>query len=452
MHNTSPFLVLVDSAIPDSIFTKVRYCLDVLFSDYVAIQLHTKQQQDITDYQLIYLKEAPEHMGASSVYIPFILSDWEKSAADFWDVSLAFDRHDLLRQIFAILSDEVTWELYESTNHTASNYEDLPDYVDQHGRFNPTKKELKTYPEVLIESFYKQFEGKQLLTRTAYKNQSGVVLSFDIDNLFVGWKGLAYRIFKGSPFFPISKLSEEREVFARSVHKIIDRLEQYQLKAIFYLKAPINTHRFDAKDYINSTSLAVETLLTRIKEHPLIEVGFHSSYLAADNSDLFVKELNRLEGWLDKPIFAHRSHYLRFQLPTFYESVKGTSIQFDSSIAWSETPNSRVGIKRVYPLFHFKDEAVSSIKEIPLSFMDSQMCTSTKCTIEEIKDKLEQQISDMRTNGCCISWDFHHLVFDELLNPKNAPVFEYALKLISQNSIQTFHSHELQQKTSDSFF
>jgi len=443
LPNKKPFLVLLDSGITESMLKKASYCFEALLADYVSLEIHTQQSLQLEEYQLIYTKEAPENLGVSTVYLPFIVADWEKAAVTFWENNEVGKPKDLIRQIFAFISDEASWD-FQSQSFISEFTDDFTgNFIDAHARFSPKTEAQKKLPEKVVAKFYENFEQLGIINRQKVAVKSGVVLSFDIDNLLVGWKGLAYRFGKGAKPFHISNWEAEKGVFVKSVHKIIDQLEVHQHKAIFFLKAPIISHKFDAKDYLSSSSAVVKELLERIKSHPLIEVGFHSSYQAATDPKLFKQELARLERWINKPIIAHRSHYLRFQLPTVYEAFGGTAIRFDSSIAWSDAPFSKVGLKKIYPLFDFPKEQKTAFKEIPLSFMDSQLCTSVHWSIKEIQNSLEQQITDLRTHGHVISWDFHHLIYDKLLNPKNAPVFEHALTLLSQNSIQTFHTYEL---------
>lgn len=446
MPRKLPFLVLIDSDIPDSIRKRVYYCFDVLLSDYVSLTIHSTPQQQISHYHIMYTAEVPDSLDASAVHIPFILSDWQKSASLLWEAGFSFDQEvDLIRLIFSFISHEISWEIHQNLLQD----QEIPTkakrhtLVDTHNRFKPIKEDLKKWPEQVIEKFYELLMQKALLERSSANQKSGLLLSFDIDNLLVGWKGLGYRFIKGANVSNPVTWVKEKEVFINSVHKIINALEAQQLKAVFFMKAPLSTHKFDAKDYLASASKGLQQLLGRIKNHPLLEIGFHSSYPAATQPALFKAELTRLQNWASRSIQAHRSHYLRFQLPTVYQSFSDTTLVSDSSIAWSNVPYSHIGLKKAYPLYDFNREQPSSIVEIPLTFMDSQLCTTAQYTVKEIKSKLEQQISDYRTQKVVISWDFHHHVYDSLLNPKSAAVFEHALALIAQNQIQTFHTHEI---------
>lgn len=444
MLNKPIFLVSIDSTIPESILAKVTYCLEALLAEYVSLQIHTQRAASNTaTYQLIYASDMPDELGNSSVYIPFKAEDWEKKAIQFWSSDVDFQKVDLIRQVFAFITDEASWDYHSAKSGVAEPVKFGFDHIDSHNRFYPKADALKKLPETVINYFYQTLTDKGILDRSKYGTKKGILLSFDIDNLLVGWKGLAYRFWKGAKVIPFSNWKSEKAIFVQSVNKIIDQLEAHNHKAIFYLKAPLYSHKFDAKDYLSVNSSDVQKLLSRIKNHVLIEVGYHSSYKAANNVTVFTAELKRLEKWLERQIITHRSHYLKLEFPTFYEALKKTSIKFDSSVAWSDMQTSKSGMSVTYPLYDFIGNKKSIVTEIPLTFMDSQLWTLRNTPIEEIQNTLEHQIIELRTHTLLLSWDFHHHIYDSLLNPINAAVFEHALEALSKNSIQTFHSYEL---------
>lgn len=416
--------IYIDPSIPKDIQIKAAYVFDGIFKQ---LGYKTQYMDNSTEAQLFYLLNPAIDLDIQ--ILKCNPEQWGHPPKKSWDLASSQSQKDLVRDLFCFISDE--FQAIEEQNKSS-------EYLDKHGRINA----IDLDPEIPQKSLQRFIEQYCSFIAPNEPVSNSILLSFDIDNLWVGWKGLIYRKMKGARFLSIQSLKNEQQIFIQSVEKIIDLLDQYGFKAVFFLKSLVEKpHQYDARDYL--TMNQTQSLIDKIKYHEGIECGYHSSYKASQDIDLFQRELHRLETILDQKIRIHRAHYLRFSHLATHDILLKNGITFDSSIGWSAKVGSKSGLLTNYPLFHYKTNQVSSLQEIPLTFMDAQVCTRSDQNIDQIYKMMEQQLQDLRTWGHLISWDFHHLIYDTLLNPKNAPVFEQALKLLKQYSIQTVHSHEI---------
>lgn len=430
MLNTSLVYIYVDPQIPKDIQNKAQYVLDVFLRQYGYELSFLNEVNPSKNILLSYTLNAGLSTAAKSE-IQCFPEDWSKDAEFIWRDSRNEDVRDQLRMLFSFFSDELYYSLESLQSKNSPSL-----FIDKHGRLNIVEEQKKRPSD-----FLQAFEKKHFSLLSSKHVPPSILLTFDIDNLLVSWKGIAYRMLKGAKIRSISSYKKQKKVFIESTHKIIDQLETHNFKAVFFLKSLVGVpHQFDAKDYLFDKQTQV--LLDRIIQHPLIECGYHSSYNASINPAIFGEELEQLENRLGKKIHVHRSHYLRYSYNSTFQALQKHAISVDSSIAWADVPVSRTGLFTDYPMFDLKEDNLFHIREVPLTFMDSQLCTGTSHSIVQIKEILEHQILRLRNRGRLISWDFHHLVYDQLLNPKNEVIFEHALKLIQKYSIQTIHSHE----------
>lgn len=420
-------------AVDSSTAKKAAWVLEQILKPYAVDLAFVDKDHTGKGYDLLYTADATEIGKKTKAILPSDPETWALAPADIWlDTDLiekpelsALFRRDPIRVLFAFMADEISWQ-----PETAPT-------LDQHGRFLPGSDQLAILPARCVVALQRKL-AQILSLSPQYGRVPKLMLSMDLDNLLVGWKGLAYRFWKNLPSLNFS-IKEHREVYRASVHRMLDQFEDHQLKVVIFLKAPVEPtrHPLDARDYLDAPQ-AVD-VLGRLKNHPLVEVGLHSTYEASHQPKTLTAEKERLETWLGRPIHIHRSHYLRYRYPQSFEALYEMGFKVDSSIAWPYSPVSRSGLRHAYPLFNPHTQQAMALKEVPMTFMDLVSAREP----EESFRKLEQQSRRLRSEGGCVSWDFHHTSYDSLLFPNNAAVFEHALHLIANYEITCIHSDEL---------
>lgn len=154
------------------------------------------------------------------------------------------------------------------------------------------------------------------------------------------------------------------------------------------------------------------------------EIGLHSSFFSAKNSNLFIKEKKNLEKNIGQSITKVRQHWL-----SFYENktskIHSENISIDYTIGWNDVSGYRSGCASSHHPYDHKNKKAYEHIVIPQLIMDSHIfdygsnMTKTK--------KILQSFIELRNVNCSISWhprtcssDYNwHLEYENLLKFKH---------------------------------
>jgi len=137
-------------------------------------------------------------------------------------------------------------------------------------------------------------------------------------------------------------------------------------------------------------------------EHPFVKnlvekiagrghiVGFHPSYEAFENQEVFQKELASLRALSPTPVVTGRQHYLRFAAPHTWQVWDDAGMDWDSTLGYPEAEGFRCGICRDFPVFNFLTRKMLNLREKPLIAMDVTLALYQKYSPETAFEKLQQ--------------------------------------------------------------
>jgi hypothetical protein len=100
------------------------------------------------------------------------------------------------------------------------------------------------------------------------------------------------------------------------------------------------------------------------------EIGFHPSYLAAEQSPLFMKEYNKLQRHSPLPLRGGRHHFMRFQAPRTWRLWAQAGLTYDSSLCYADHPGFRAGICYPYTVFDLEHRRPLPLIERPPILME----------------------------------------------------------------------------------
>jgi hypothetical protein len=105
------------------------------------------------------------------------------------------------------------------------------------------------------------------------------------------------------------------------------------------------------------------------------EAGFHPSYDAADQPQLFNKELSSLRdaceaAGLPTTHLGGRHHYLRWRADRSWAQWHAAGLEYDSSVGFASAPGFRAGICSEYSTFDLARGMAMPFRERPLVVMD----------------------------------------------------------------------------------
>jgi len=99
-------------------------------------------------------------------------------------------------------------------------------------------------------------------------------------------------------------------------------------------------------------------------------IGFHPSYEAFDQPDIFNRELESLRRITPQPVWTGRQHYLRFAVPSTWRVWEQAGMAWDSTMGYPEHPGFRCGICQDFPVFDIEQRKILNLREKPLIAMD----------------------------------------------------------------------------------
>ncbi|MBC7777285.1 MAG: polysaccharide deacetylase family protein [Phycisphaerae bacterium] len=142
----------------------------------------------------------------------------------------------------------------------------------------------------------------------------------------------------------------------------------------------------------------VKNLMAKITKRSQ-KIGFHPSYEAFDNQEVFNRELTSLQKVSPVDITAGRQHYLRFAAPKTWQMWEIAGLKEDSTLGYPEAEGFRCGICHDFPVFDTEQRKMLKLREKPLIAMDVTLAQYRCYTPEQASEKLAQLRSVVEKHG-----------------------------------------------------
>ncbi|TQR42825.1 polysaccharide deacetylase family protein [Paenibacillus popilliae] len=208
---------------------------------------------------------------------------------------------------------------------------------------------------------------------------SELIVTHDVDELryWDGMKRLIRSMARGlaslSPLAPIRSMQEYIQVKSGrcadpydTFDWLMDLSEQAGVQSRFYFMAGGTTFYDNRYDVRGELACSV---LKRVRERGHI-VGFHPSYDAYCNEELFLQEKERLQEAAGCVVTEGRHHYLRFRVPDTWGIWERAGMKIDSTIGYADEIGFRSGICHSYRVFDIHARKPLSLQELPLTAME----------------------------------------------------------------------------------
>lgn len=262
--------------------------------------------------------------------------------------------------------------------------------------------------DVLIPEILKSF-GIQPVQFETIKT-----ISHDIDYLFKPG-GVSYHLRRVASIFKYTRslkraftymISKKSDVFEDT--SFLDSGQSFNHKTIYFLLG--GNHPFDVK--ISNKRSNEITKMANKAVNKGYTIGFHPSYLAATNDELYASELSALESLLNTKISTSRQHYLHFDILKTIAILQKNKISKDSSLGYNENVGFRCGTGVKFYLFDWINMTSSNIIEHPLVWMDSSQLYQSKRTRERFIS-LTQSFFKKNNNGTSIELNIHNSTWED---------------------------------------
>jgi|TARA_R110000737_G_C14599507_1_gene488858 hypothetical protein len=171
----------------------------------------------------------------------------------------------------------------------------------------------------------------------------------------------------------------------------MDLSEKANVKSYFFF-LPKGKNRHDGRYDLNDPK--VKLLYKKIRERGH-HIGYHPSYNAYNDIDLFRKEKKELENAIDSKVEFGRQHYLRFAAPVTWQIWDKCEMNWDSTMSYADCSGFRCGVCYPFPVFDIEKRKQLNLLERPLVVMEGSLIGYEKLSLEDAKikvDRLKDQV------------------------------------------------------------
>ena len=133
-------------------------------------------------------------------------------------------------------------------------------------------------------------------------------------------------------------------------------------------------------------------------------IGCHPSFASSFSEKQLAHEISSLAGITGRKIRYSRSHYLLLNFPTTYQQYISNGIEIDFTLGYPELPGFRASTCKSFRFFDLSINEVTSLKLIPLTYMDATFMNYMKIDPDEAFVRLKY-LMDMviSVNGIFVS-------------------------------------------------
>lgn len=264
--------------------------------------------------------------------------------------------------IKVLRSNEDLWNLFTKVE------EYKPEILDHYGRFSYY---LSKHRDVFDPSVSGFLVKNGLEPEYPDGKKFAICLTHDIDMIYYTGRLAAKTLAKS---FEKRKMSRVFKVlFSRLSKKInplwnFDKIMQldseYGARSSFYFLT-LDTKEMDFNFQIKDLKGELRNILSNG-----CEVGLHGG--VEDNTDVtkMKQEKRALEEIVNQEIMGNRNHYLRFEVPKTWQSLKAAGFKYDTTFGYADCVGFRNGMCHPFKPFDLNTNQFIDLLEIPLVITD----------------------------------------------------------------------------------
>lgn len=204
---------------------------------------------------------------------------------------------------------------------------------------------------------------------------------------------------------------------------LIQLVKEKKVKTLFFfLFSEYNT--FDKN--VSFSTIGYKMLVKSVIDY--VPFGQLFSYFTMKNPQKMIKEKNRFENVVIRPVTKSRQHFNRLELPKTYQTLIDNDIREEYTMGYHTHLGFRAGTCSPYYFFDLEYEIQTPLKIFPFCVTDELLKLHLKLTPQEALTKiksLQKEVQDV--NGTFISI-FHNAILSDMNENKDwANVYEEML-------------------------
>jgi hypothetical protein len=255
--------------------------------------------------------------------------------------------------------------LQEFDSKALDQYQRFDFFQSYQHKFNCVEEDLvSVYLEKIRDKYLKAWIPHLPLTR------SNVFLSHDMDRIASAKRTEIGNALKN--FQPINTIERtfkalQNKLGWNDTKYFMDLHEKHGFTSTFFWLVAKGT----GEDRIQNADYSFNEFISKKVLSSIEERGFTNGlHKAALDDSSFNIELNKIPHSYP----ANRNHYLRMQLPEFYNKLSRSNIKFDSTLGFSDAAGFRNSYGKAFIPFNLKENKAHNFVEYPLQLMDVTLC------------------------------------------------------------------------------
>ena len=189
----------------------------------------------------------------------------------------------------------------------------------------------------------------------------------------------------------------------------MDLSEKSNVKSYFFF-LPKGNNKHDGRYEVSDPK--IKKLYRRIKNRGH-HIGFHPSYDAYNDIELFQNEKKNLEEAVGEKMKFGRQHFLRFSTPYTWQIWNKSGMDWDSTMSYADYSGFRCGVCYPFPVFDIKHRKQLKLRERPLIVMEGSLIGYEELSLEEAKKKIDNLKSEVKQYNGEFVFLYHNSSFFE---------------------------------------
>lgn len=281
-------------------------------------------------------------------------------------------------------SFDLGFDLFANVFYHLSRYEEyVKESRDSYGRFLAEESFLfknhalqKAVVNELAEKLFALLKQNDKLLNRAEKKFK-IYSTFDIDHLYkYKCKGLVRScgaFLRDALSFNFNEVKRRFSALFRGEKDPFDCYdyllqihEKYNTKATFFI---LNKHQGAWDKAVDLSQKSAQNVLLKLAEKAVL--GIHPSAFSFTHHESLEEEKKQLEHWVNKKTNIARQHFLFSRLPQPYLNYIENGIATDFSMAYASQSGFRAGTSSSFYFYDLQNNQETSLKLIPLIWMDA---------------------------------------------------------------------------------
>lgn len=347
---------------------------------------------------------------------------------------------DSSNKIFAAANSSkylLTYDIFSAVFYGLSMYQAYGNFQkDNHQRIDFKTWNLRTLgldQSPFLEQWLLEFKNQLLQHFPAIdflERKFNVEVSFDIDipfqfrhqSFFNTLKGFVADIVKFRPGYFVQRIQTLLHQNRDGASNFFQLLEDFRIENLRFF-------HLMRSGKMNSRSLQGQEKRNFVQQLSKYGIsGLHPSYFSSSNQALIPEEKNLLESMLGQSISSSRQHFLRFSIPSYFQTLISNGISDDYSIGYYDQPGFLTGVSVPFFFYDLNREEETTLLLHPFVWMDSMYkYYANVASLSKMNEDFDRIIKEVKSVNGCLHVVFHNDTFFNY--PTKSPYLETLITL-----------------------